>query len=67
MELIARLADKGLLQHQGYIDGAWVDAADGARFAVDDPATGKQIGQVADMGKDDTHRAIAAAEAAWPA
>ncbi|MEC7572154.1 MAG: aldehyde dehydrogenase family protein, partial [Pseudomonadota bacterium] len=67
MQLMDRLADTGLLKHQGYIDGAWVGADQGRTYAVEDPATGVEIGQVADRGGDETRRAIAAAEAAWPA
>ena len=67
MHLMDRLADTGLLKHQGYVDGAWVGADQGRTYAVEDPATGVEIGQVADMGGDETRRAIAAAEAAWPA
>ena len=67
MQLMDRLADIGLLKHQGYIDGAWVSADHGRTYAVEDPATGAEIGQVADMGGEETRRAIAAAEAAWPA
>ena len=67
MQLMDRLADTGLLKHQGYVDGAWVGADQGRTYAVEDPATGVEIGQVADMGGDETRRAIAAAEAAWPA
>ena len=62
MQLIDRLADTGLLKHQGYVDGAWVGADQGRTYAVEDPATGVEIGQVADMGGDETRRAIAATE-----
>jgi len=61
------LADAALFRQQGYIDGEWCDADDGASLAVLDPATGQAIGAVADMGAAETRRAIAAAEAAWPA
>ena len=47
MQLMDRLADIGLLKHQGYIDGAWVSADHGRTYAVEDPATGAEIGQVA--------------------
>ena len=39
----------------------------GAAFAVDDPATGETIASVPDLGAAETARAIAAAEAAFPA
>ncbi len=56
-----------LLRQDAYIDGAWVAADDGARFPVTDPATGTVLAEVPDMGAAETRRAIAAAEAAWPA
>ena len=42
--------------------GAWVDAADGATFAVANPARGDVIAEVADLGRAETARAIAAAD-----
>jgi len=56
-----------LLRRDAYVDGAWTGADDGARFAVTDPATGATLAEVPDMGAAETRRAIAAAEAAWPA
>src|SRR5210317_2047696 len=56
-----------LLRQEAFIDGTWVTADDGARFAVTDPATGDVLAEVPDMGANETRRAIAAAEAAWPA
>ena len=50
-----------LLRDSGYIDGQWVQADAGGRFAVTDPATGSTIAMVADMGVDETRRAIDAA------
>jgi len=58
------LADAALLRTQAYIDGAWVDADDGATFAVTDPATGAVIATVPRMGAAETRRAIAAADVA---
>lgn len=48
-----------------FIDGKWVDAASGATFAVTNPATGEEIGQVPDGGAEDAVAAIAAADAAF--
>jgi succinate-semialdehyde dehydrogenase/glutarate-semialdehyde dehydrogenase len=56
-----------LLRDSGYIDGQWVQADDGSRFAVTDPATGATIARVADMGVAETRRAIDAAARALPA
>jgi len=56
-----------LLRDRGYIDGQWVVADNGTRFAVTDPATGQTIAEVADMGVAETRRAIDAAARALPA
>jgi succinate-semialdehyde dehydrogenase/glutarate-semialdehyde dehydrogenase len=61
-----KLNDVQLLRKQCYIDGRWVDADGGARFAVNNPASGEPIAQVPRMGAAETRQAIAAAEAAWP-
>lgn len=49
---------------QCWLDGQWVDAADGAIIAVHDPATGERVGQVPRLGAAETQRAIDAAERA---
>jgi succinate-semialdehyde dehydrogenase/glutarate-semialdehyde dehydrogenase len=46
------------------IDGEWVEAADGARFDVTDPATGDLVGSVPNAGEEDVRAAIDAAAAA---
>ncbi|MEZ4649894.1 MAG: NAD-dependent succinate-semialdehyde dehydrogenase [Candidatus Eisenbacteria bacterium] len=51
-----------LLPHlAGYIDGAWVSAANGARVPVEDPATGRVLAHVPRMGAAEAVRAVAAA------
>ena len=53
---------------QLFIGGAWVDAADGATMAVDDPATGEILCHVADAGPKDARLAEEAAvqaQAEW--
>ncbi|MDR0457974.1 MAG: NAD-dependent succinate-semialdehyde dehydrogenase [Burkholderiaceae bacterium] len=62
---LATLKDSSLLKTEGLINGQWVKSK--TRFAVQDPATGKKLAEVADLGKRETRNAIAAAEAAWPA
>jgi succinate-semialdehyde dehydrogenase/glutarate-semialdehyde dehydrogenase len=62
---LAGLQDPTLLKTQALIDGAWVDAADGASVAVHDPATGALLTSVARLGRADAERAVAAAERAW--
>jgi succinate-semialdehyde dehydrogenase/glutarate-semialdehyde dehydrogenase len=50
-----------------FIDGDWHDAASGATVEATSPATGESLGPVADGSRDDARRAIAAAQAAFPA
>jgi len=52
---------------QMYIDGAWVDAANGKRLKVINPATEGDIGEVAFGGGADCKKAIEAAHKAMPA
>jgi aldehyde dehydrogenase (NAD+) len=52
---------------QLYINGAWVDAAGGARFDVNNPSTGGVFASVADASRADARAAIEAAQAAFPA
>ena len=52
---------------QMFIDGEWCDAASGATVEATSPATGESLGHVADGDREDARRAIAAAEAAFPA
>jgi succinate-semialdehyde dehydrogenase/glutarate-semialdehyde dehydrogenase len=47
------------------INGQWVSGA--KQFVVTNPANGKVIAQVADLGAEETRHAIAAADAALPA
>jgi succinate-semialdehyde dehydrogenase/glutarate-semialdehyde dehydrogenase len=56
--------DSELLKIQAFVDGSWIDADDGATFAVTNPATGAVIAEVAKCGADETRRAIEAAERA---
>lgn len=58
------LKEPRLLRTQALVDGGWVDAQGGARFAVVDPATREVVARVPDMGREDVRRAIAAAERA---
>jgi succinate-semialdehyde dehydrogenase/glutarate-semialdehyde dehydrogenase len=56
-----------LIRSDNFIDGQWRAAADGARFAVTDPATGTTIAQVADSSPADARAATDAAARALPA
>jgi acyl-CoA reductase-like NAD-dependent aldehyde dehydrogenase len=50
---------------QNYIGGAWLDAADGSRLDVFDPATGEVIATAPDSKPGDVERAIEAARRAF--
>ena len=63
-DLRSLLKDPGLLPNKAYVAGQWIDAADGATFAVTNPARGDVIATVPDLTRADTARAIAAADVA---
>ena len=67
MKMKIELKDGGLFKQQAYINGVWADADNGSTFEVKNPADGATIAQVADLGATETERAIAAADAAFPA
>ena len=54
-----------LLRQQGYIDGQWRDADDGATLAVTNPSNGEEIAHVPNMGAAEARAAIAAADRAF--
>lgn len=60
------LNDKSLLKSQTYVNGKWIGAKSGQTFEVNDPASGKPIGTMPEMNKEDTEEAIKAAAAAFP-
>ena len=62
-----QLTDQSLLCNRAYIDGAWLAADNGAAFDVTNPADGRVLATVPDMGASETRRAIDAAAAALPA
>lgn len=61
------LKNKSLLQNKTLINGKWVAANDGKTFPVINPYDGSYIGDVPDMGADETKAAITAAASAFPA
>ena len=67
IERISMLKDPALLRQQCYVDGKWTDADSGATHSVVNPATGRAIGTVPVFLREETRRAIEAAERAWPA
>jgi gamma-glutamyl-gamma-aminobutyraldehyde dehydrogenase len=54
------------LRTQAFIGGAFVDAASGRTYPVENPASGETIAQVAEGGVEDVDRAVAAARRAAP-
>jgi len=64
---VPTLKDPKLLRELAYVDGAWVEADNGKRFDVDNPADGSRVASVPELGAAETRRAIEAAERALPA
>ncbi len=60
------LTDSTLLRERCFVAGTWIDADDGGCSPVTNPATGATIAHVPRCGAEETGRAIAAAEAAFP-
>ena len=67
VKLNINLHDATLLKTQCYVDGTWTNAASKKTFAVDNPANGVVIADVANGDATDTRTAIAAANRALPA
>ncbi|MFA7432914.1 MAG: NAD-dependent succinate-semialdehyde dehydrogenase [Gemmobacter sp.] len=63
-DLRSLLKDPALLATRAYVAGEWIEADDGATFPVTNPARGDVICTVPDLGREETARAIAAAESA---
>jgi len=61
MNMTIMLKDPSLLKTQAYINGQWVNSDDGTTFAVCNPATEEHITEVANVGTNETKRAINAA------
>ncbi|WP_240454622.1 NAD-dependent succinate-semialdehyde dehydrogenase [Caulobacter sp. 17J65-9] len=56
------LARPDLLRERAYVDGAWLDGE--AVIEVTNPATGRLLGRIPDLGREATLAAVAAAERA---
>jgi succinate-semialdehyde dehydrogenase/glutarate-semialdehyde dehydrogenase len=61
------LADGSLFRTEAFIDGQWVAAVSGAKFAVTNPADGLKLADVANCSAPDALDAIDAAHKAMPA
>ncbi|MCV2349121.1 NAD-dependent succinate-semialdehyde dehydrogenase [Paucibacter sp. Y2R2-4] len=59
---LSQLEDASLLRTQALINGEWVSGNE--RFAVNDPATGAMLAEVANLGASEAEAAIAAANRA---
>jgi succinate-semialdehyde dehydrogenase/glutarate-semialdehyde dehydrogenase len=62
-----QLSDPTLFRQRAHIDGAWVDADDGAAETIRNPADEAVLGTVPVMGAAETRRAIDAADRAFAA
>jgi succinate-semialdehyde dehydrogenase/glutarate-semialdehyde dehydrogenase len=60
--LKSTLRDPSLLVERAYVNGAWIEADDGATLAVTNPADGSVIAHVPALQAAETRRAIEAAE-----
>ncbi|MGN6468075.1 MAG: aldehyde dehydrogenase family protein [Rhizobiaceae bacterium] len=54
------------MERKLFIDGSWVDAAQGGRASIPDPATGDLVGTSSIAGRADVDLAVAAATRALP-
>ena len=59
-----QIKDKRLFRQQCYVDGAWVDADSKESFKVNNPFDNSTLGTVPKFGRNETRRAIDAANAA---
>jgi succinate-semialdehyde dehydrogenase/glutarate-semialdehyde dehydrogenase len=64
---VPTLKDPNLFRDRCLVDGQWIEADSRTRIKVDNPADGSKVGSIPDMGTAETRRAIAAAQAAFPA
>ena len=62
---LALLNDPSLLKTDALINGQWVQGS--ARFDINDPATGRKLADVPNLGAAEAELAVNAANAAWPA
>ena len=62
---LSLLKDPSLLKTDALVNGQWL--AGTSRFDVLDPSNGRKLCDVANLGPADAEKAIAAANAAWPA
>src|ERR1700722_17824108 len=61
-----QLKNKALFQQKCFVNGRWISAENKKTIIVTNPANQNQLGHVPNCGNVETHRAIAAANNAWP-
>lgn len=59
------LRDPRLLKEAAFVNGTWIHATNGETLPVYNPATGKLLGNVPNLGANETQLAINFAHAAW--
>jgi succinate-semialdehyde dehydrogenase / glutarate-semialdehyde dehydrogenase len=60
-----QLRDPSLLKEAAFVNGKWIQANNGETLPVYNPATGELIGNVPNLGANETQLAINFAHAAW--
>jgi len=60
-----QISDRSLLKTRAYVNGEWIDADNGERLPVLNPATGETIAEISKCGTSETRRAIEAAHVAF--
>ncbi len=56
------LKDETLFQERAYINGGWLSAEGNETIPVFNPATGREIGRIPDLGKSEIHFAVQCAQ-----
>ncbi|MCL6270288.1 NAD-dependent succinate-semialdehyde dehydrogenase [Sansalvadorimonas sp. 2012CJ34-2] len=56
-----QLKEQSLLQTRAWINSNWIGPGSGQEFSVINPATGKELAQVTDCGRQETHEAVVSA------
>ncbi len=64
-DLTFQLKDKNLFKQQCFIDGEWVDSDSGDTFDVYNPSDLSLVGTMPNVSKNETIRAIEAANSSW--
>ena len=66
-DLTLQLKDKALFKQKCFIGGKWEEADNGEKFEVINPSNSSVVGTMPNVGKNETIKAIEAANNAWPA